>query len=81
MNRNSMNRRRFISSSGVAALALGQGWLVRGWTLGACGVKPVLMKLGCQSAPTNEAHLEVSGAVWSEEYLRVSARLRRAEIL
>jgi mannonate dehydratase len=52
-----MNRRRFISSSGVAALALGRGSAV------AAGLrepvaKPALMKLGCQSAPTNDAHLK-----------------------
>jgi mannonate dehydratase len=52
-----MNRRKFISSSGVAALALGKKTAV----LAAPAVgstKPVLMKLGCQSAPTNDTHLK-----------------------
>ena len=57
MNRNSMNRRRFISSSGVAALALGQRSAVSA-ALRESVAKPVLMKLGCQSAPTNDTHLK-----------------------
>jgi mannonate dehydratase len=52
-----MNRREFISSSGVAALALGKGTTVS--TASAAPMaKPVLMKLGCQSPPTNDAHLK-----------------------
>src|ERR1700742_1854570 len=59
--KNSLNRREFLSSSGVAALALGRG------AAGSVAVaampavpaaKPVLMKLGCQSAPTNDTHLK-----------------------
>src|SRR6266566_1132488 len=52
-----MNRRQFISSSGVAALAVGR----RSTALAASAApatKPVLMKLGCPSAPTNDTHLE-----------------------
>src|SRR5215813_10004355 len=51
-----MNRRQFISTSGAAGAAL------------TCGLAPdapaadppkrALMKLGCQSAPTNETHLK-----------------------
>jgi len=54
---NFMNRRQFISSSGVAALALGQG-TVASAASAAEAAKPVLMKLGCQSAPTNDTHLK-----------------------
>src|SRR5713226_4581169 len=50
-----MNRRQFISSSGVAALALGSGSNV---SAAATSPKGALMKLGCQSAPTNDAHLK-----------------------
>lgn len=50
-----MNRRRFIASSGAGAVALGS-------TLApdraSAAASPALMKLGCQSAPTNEAHLK-----------------------
>jgi mannonate dehydratase len=56
-----MNRRKFISSSSVAALALGRG-SDQGSTMAAVPAapmaKPVLLKLGCQSAPTNDMHLK-----------------------
>jgi mannonate dehydratase len=52
-----MNRRRFISSSSVAALALGKG-TTGSAAPAAAAAKPVLMKLGCQSAPTNDTHLK-----------------------
>ena len=52
-----MNRRQFISSSSVAALALGKGTTVSA-APAATATKPVLMKLGCQSAPTNDTHLK-----------------------
>src|SRR5450432_2005892 len=48
-----MNRRQFVSTSGGAAAALSTHWVQ-----GAIAPKPVLMKLGCESAPTNEAHLK-----------------------
>lgn len=50
-----MNRRRFIASTGgAAALAL-----TREAELAApASGRQVLMKLGCQSAPTNETHLQ-----------------------
>ena len=52
-----MNRREFISSSSVAALAIGRGEVAA--SAAAVPVaRPVLMKLGCQSAPTNDAHLK-----------------------
>ncbi len=50
-----MNRRQFVSTSGAAALLGGQA---ASSAAGAVNSKPVLMKLGCQSAPTNEAHLK-----------------------
>ncbi len=56
-----MNRRQFLSTSGAAAVALGGSSKV---ALAAAtpaakpaSRKPVLMKLGCQSAPTNEEHV------------------------
>jgi len=50
-----MNRRSFITStSGAAALVLPSG----GPKAVAATGRRVLMKLGCQSAPTNEAHLQ-----------------------
>jgi mannonate dehydratase len=56
-----MNRRQFISSSSVAALAIGRG-SGQGSTMPAVpaapAAKPVLMKLGCQSAPTSDTHLK-----------------------
>ena len=53
----SINRRQFISSSSVAALALGQGSTVSAEPA-TDAAKPVLFKLGCQSAPTTDAHLK-----------------------
>jgi mannonate dehydratase len=53
----SLNRRRFIASSGVAALGLGKSVIVPAASAGAVP-KPVRMKLGCQSAPTNDEHLK-----------------------
>jgi mannonate dehydratase len=54
-----MNRRQFISSSSVAALALGQGSAASAAPAAAASAtKHVLMKLGCQSAPTNDTHLK-----------------------
>src|SRR3954453_1569324 len=50
-----MNRREFVSSSG-AAIALGSSLAPK--TLSAAPAPRALMKLGCQSAPTNEAHLK-----------------------
>src|SRR5215831_1031584 len=50
-----MNRRRFVTSSGAAAVALGSGITEQ---RAAAATTPSLMKLGCQSAPTNETHLK-----------------------
>jgi mannonate dehydratase len=52
-----MNRRHFIAASGAGARvaqspATGQTSAAR---------KPVLMNLGCQSAPTNDTHLKYLG--------------------
>src|SRR5436190_17478701 len=48
-----MNRRKFFSASGAAAVAA-----TASPSATAAPAKPVLMKLGCQSAPTNEKHLK-----------------------
>ena len=53
-----MNRRQFISRSGVAALAVGKGSMALGAAPKEPAAKPALMKLGCQSAPTNDTHLK-----------------------
>src|ERR1700761_4680125 len=53
-----MNRRKFISSSSVAALALGKGAATSAAPAAVPSTKPVLMKLGCQSEPTNDTHLK-----------------------
>ncbi len=56
MSKSPMNRRQFLASSGGAAIALNAGG---GRALAAPprNHKPVLMKLGCQTAPTNLEHL------------------------
>jgi mannonate dehydratase len=50
-----MNRREFVSSSGIAAAALA-GFPSQ--SAGAAPPKPAVMKLGCQSEPTTEQHLQ-----------------------
>ena len=52
-----MNRRQFISSSGIAAVAIGSRAVVAAESTPTIA-KPASMKLGCQSAPTNDAHLK-----------------------
>ncbi len=47
-----MKRRDFFATSGAAALATSASP-----SASAAPAKPVLMKLGCQSAPTNEKHV------------------------
>jgi mannonate dehydratase len=47
-----MNRRQFFSSSGAAAVAAASAS-----PSAAAPSKPLLLKLGCQSAPTNEKHV------------------------
>ena len=49
-----MNRRQFVSSSAAAAALAPQA----AQRTASAAAKPVLMKLGCQSAPTNETHLK-----------------------
>jgi mannonate dehydratase len=48
-----MNRRQFVTSSAGAALAGQAAGPAR-----AAAPKPSLMKLGCQTSPTNDAHLK-----------------------
>src|SRR5437868_3286523 len=50
-----MNRRQFVASSGVAAAFAGAS---PQRAKGAVSGKPTLMKLGCQSAPSNEKHFQ-----------------------
>jgi mannonate dehydratase len=49
-----MNRRKFIASAGAGAVVLRSG----GAQAASASGRRVLMKLGCQSAPTNETHLQ-----------------------
>src|SRR5437899_12975747 len=49
-----MNRRAFVSTSGAAAMALGSSLSPKT----ASAAPKAMMKLGCQSAPTNETHLK-----------------------
>ena len=49
-----MNRRAFVTSSGAAAAALAG---ISSKPAGAAASPPARMKLGCQSAPTNEQHV------------------------
>src|SRR5258708_16339439 len=48
-----MNRSQFVSSSSAAVAALA---VTSADPASAAPTKPVLMKLGCQSAPSNEKH-------------------------
>jgi mannonate dehydratase len=49
-----MNRRQFVSSSGAAVATV----VKSSEQLSAAPSNPVLMKLGCQSAPSNEKHFQ-----------------------
>jgi mannonate dehydratase len=51
-----MNRRSFLTTSGAAGIALGAG--VPQPAPAASTPKRAMMKLGCQSAPTNDTHLK-----------------------
>ena len=51
-----MNRRQFIGASGAAGIVAATG-TTRAAAKVEAGGKPVLFKLGCQSAPTNDTHL------------------------
>src|SRR4030088_1204713 len=50
----SMNRRQFVTSSAITTL----GATLTPDIATAAVAKPALMKLGCQSAPTNDTHLK-----------------------
>src|SRR5438477_878773 len=50
-----MNRRQFVSSSSAAVVALAGA---TPQLAHAASSKPALMKLGCQSAPSNEKHFQ-----------------------
>src|SRR5207247_5615062 len=49
-----MNRRQFLSSTGIATIAAGS----KPAAAFAAAPKRATMKLGCQSAPTNDTHLK-----------------------
>ncbi|HEY8997287.1 MAG TPA: mannonate dehydratase [Edaphobacter sp.] len=56
-----MNRRSFLAASSAAALATGSGLetsLLAAPAKATHAAQPALMKLGCQSAPTTDAHLK-----------------------
>jgi mannonate dehydratase len=56
-----MNRRKFLAGTSAGAFALGAGIdlpAAGGAGKSAHSTKPALMKLGCQSAPTTDAHLK-----------------------
>jgi len=50
-----MNRRNFVATAGAAAAGLTSHAAPQS---GAAAPKPVLMKLGCKSEPTNDTHLK-----------------------
>jgi hypothetical protein len=50
-----MNRRQFIAAGGAAGFVVARGSIS---TAASPTPTPVLMKLGCQSAPTNDVHLK-----------------------
>src|SRR6201999_1298557 len=50
-----MNRRKFFTTSGAAPVALSQTSVP---SASAAPGKPAMMKLGCQTAPTNDTHLK-----------------------
>lgn len=52
-----MDRRTFISSAGITGLSV-TSCLASGNSLDTPNAKRALMKLGCQSAPTNDTHLK-----------------------
>ena len=51
-----MNRRSFVTTSGAAAMALGSTLSPK--SAQGAATPRAMMKLGCQSAPTNETHLK-----------------------
>lgn len=52
-----MNRRQFIAAGGAAGFVVARGSISTAASAGPTPT-PVLMKLGCQSAPTNDVHLK-----------------------
>ncbi len=53
-----MNRRKFITASGAAGLLAANGFNTAAAAAAKTPVKPALMKVGDQTAPTNETHLK-----------------------
>ena len=52
-----MNRRQFLAAGGAAGFVVARGSISAAARTGPTPT-PVLMKLGCQSAPTNDVHLK-----------------------
>src|SRR6202166_3361027 len=52
-----MNRRQFITAGGAAGLVVARGGVSTAARAESAST-PVLMKLGCQTAPTNDVHLK-----------------------
>ncbi|MGA8729474.1 MAG: D-mannonate dehydratase, partial [Terracidiphilus sp.] len=52
-----MNRREFLAAGGAAGLVAAQG-VASAATSGEAAVEPGPMKLGDQTAPTNDTHLK-----------------------
>jgi len=52
-----LNRRQFIAAGGAAGFVVARGSISTAASAGPTPT-PVLMKLGCQSAPTNDVHLK-----------------------
>jgi len=52
-----MNRRQFIAAGGAAGFVVARGSISTAASAGPTPT-PVLMKLGCQSSPTNDVHLK-----------------------
>src|SRR5271168_3778394 len=55
--RNQMNRRQFIAAGGAAGLVAGRGSVSAPGSAESAST-PALMKLGCQTGPTNDVHLK-----------------------
>ena len=57
MRKSKMNRRQFIAAGGAAGLVVARGSISAAASAEPTPT-PALMKLGCQSAPTNDVHLK-----------------------
>ena len=69
-----MNRRQFIAAGGAAGLVAARGSVSAPGSAESAAT-PVLMKLGCQSAPTNDVHLRYLAMA-----CETSADIRRSKV-